>query len=300
MLAIIIPFYKITFFEETLHSLANQSDKRFVVYIGDDNSPDDCKALSEKYSDLISINYVKFKSNLGGRSLVKQWVRCYNLIGNEEWVMFLGDDDVISNRYVEDFYKCLPDIELQSLNVIRYSSIIIDKLSNSISHHYTFPTLELSTTAYINKAKQISRASLSEHIFRRSAFDQVGFFDLPEAWHSDDLLILEISKYGTLFTINSSTAYIRYTDMSVSGQRGNCEGKNKATILFLLYLIGGKLHLFAKKERIYIIWYYFKKLKNFRLLSPNKVIEVLTLFTKVIFNSPGIVKKQVVIEAVKG
>ena len=40
MLAIIIPYYKIVFFEETLKSLSEQTDKRFKVYIGDDASPE--------------------------------------------------------------------------------------------------------------------------------------------------------------------------------------------------------------------------------------------------------------------
>jgi len=38
MLAIVIPYYKRTFFEETLQSLANQTDKRFQVYVGDDTN----------------------------------------------------------------------------------------------------------------------------------------------------------------------------------------------------------------------------------------------------------------------
>jgi len=38
MLAIVIPYYKRTFFEETLQSLAKQTDKRFVVYVGDDTN----------------------------------------------------------------------------------------------------------------------------------------------------------------------------------------------------------------------------------------------------------------------
>ena len=45
MLAIVIPYYKLTFFEATLQSLADQTDKRFMVYIGDDaslESPDIC------------------------------------------------------------------------------------------------------------------------------------------------------------------------------------------------------------------------------------------------------------------
>ena len=39
MLSIIIPYYKLTFFEATLQSLACQSAKRFKVHIGDDASP---------------------------------------------------------------------------------------------------------------------------------------------------------------------------------------------------------------------------------------------------------------------
>lgn len=40
MLAIIIPYYKLAFFEENLQSLSNQTDQRFKVYIGDDASPE--------------------------------------------------------------------------------------------------------------------------------------------------------------------------------------------------------------------------------------------------------------------
>ena len=47
MLAIIIPYYKLTFFEDTLESLANQTDKLFKVYIGDDASPENPTDLLE-------------------------------------------------------------------------------------------------------------------------------------------------------------------------------------------------------------------------------------------------------------
>lgn len=41
MLAKIVPYYKLCFFEETLQSLSNKTDKGFKVYIGDDASPED-------------------------------------------------------------------------------------------------------------------------------------------------------------------------------------------------------------------------------------------------------------------
>jgi len=45
MLVIVIPYFKRTFFEETLQSLAKQTDKRFVGYVGDDAGQKDCVAL---------------------------------------------------------------------------------------------------------------------------------------------------------------------------------------------------------------------------------------------------------------
>lgn len=40
-LSIVIPYYKIDYFEETITSLKNQTDKRFNLYIGNDFSPND-------------------------------------------------------------------------------------------------------------------------------------------------------------------------------------------------------------------------------------------------------------------
>ena len=104
MLAIIIPYYKITFFEATLQSLLSQTDNRFKVYIGDDASIESPLVLLEKYQNRIDFNYNRFQVNYGSFSLVKQWNRCLEMINDEEWVMFLGDDDVLQNNVVSEFF----------------------------------------------------------------------------------------------------------------------------------------------------------------------------------------------------
>ena len=73
MIAIVIPYYKLTFFESILQSLANQTDKRFNVYIGDDASLDDPSSLLEKYNNQFDFVYHKFEKNIGSISLVNQW-----------------------------------------------------------------------------------------------------------------------------------------------------------------------------------------------------------------------------------
>ena len=50
-LAIVIPYYKINYFAETLESLAKQTDHRFHVYIGDDASLHSAEELLKNYED---------------------------------------------------------------------------------------------------------------------------------------------------------------------------------------------------------------------------------------------------------
>src|SRR5436190_2366329 len=124
MLAIIIPYYKLTFFESTLESLADQTDKRFKVYIGDDASLEDCSLLLRKFEGKFDFIYYRFENNLGGISLTKQWERCISLSDKEEWLMILGDDDVLGENVVEEFYKQY-DFFKGKTNLIRYASQII-------------------------------------------------------------------------------------------------------------------------------------------------------------------------------
>ena len=60
MLAIVIPYYKKTFFRETMESIAAQTCKDFVLYIGDDASPENPKEILEEYKDKIQIVYHRF------------------------------------------------------------------------------------------------------------------------------------------------------------------------------------------------------------------------------------------------
>lgn len=61
MLSIVIPYYKITFFDQTLKSLATQTDKRFKVYIGDDASPEPPIDLLENYKGNLTLYIIVLK-----------------------------------------------------------------------------------------------------------------------------------------------------------------------------------------------------------------------------------------------
>lgn len=261
MLAIIIPYYKLTFFEATLQSLADQTNKQFKVYIGDDSSPEDPSILLEKFIGKIDFQYNKFQSNFGGTSLVKHWERCVNLSLNEEWFMILGDDDVLESNCVESFYSKINTVN-QGFNVVRFASCNIDQKGEPISKVFQNPIIESSIDFFFRER----RSSLSEYLFNIEKFFTVGFKDFPLAWCTDILAVLEFSNFENVYSINDSIVYVRISERSISGSKGLERLKSQAAFEFLYYLLVEKKHFFNsfQKEELLkaIIRIYLANKKN--------------------------------------
>jgi glycosyltransferase involved in cell wall biosynthesis len=217
MLTVLIPYYKKVFFRETLLSLSNQVDKRFHVFVCDDDSKDCPKELLKEFNEKFSFTLFKFDENLGGNSLVQQWERCLALVENEKWVMILGDDDVLEPNVVQDFYNNLDEIDSLDIDVVRFSTLIIDGDSKNISKVFCHPKIEKATDSLVRKINNLTRSSLSEYIFKREKFSNYSFKDYPYGLFADDVLILEHSSFNNIFTINSSLIQIRKSNVNLSG-----------------------------------------------------------------------------------
>ena len=107
-LTVVIPYYKRRYFDQTLASLADQEDKSFIVFVGDDRSPEDCSDLIQKYSCSLTIKYQRYVENMVQRSLVSHWNRCVHDT-TSEWVWLFSDDDVASTDCVRSFRRSLAE-----------------------------------------------------------------------------------------------------------------------------------------------------------------------------------------------
>lgn len=248
MLAIVIPYYKLTFFDASLQSLANQTDKRFKVYIGDDASPENPLVLLEKHKNVFDFTYHRFDTNLGSISLVKQWERCMEMTQSEEWVMVFGDDDVLEYNCVAAFYEHIEEIEALKINVIRYASVVIDQLGKRVSKMHEHPKLEKSTDFLMRKLKGGTRSSLSEFIFRKKVLEKIKFKNLPLAWYSDYLAVLECSNFGYMYTINEALVFFRSSGINITSKNDNLVLKNVATFQFYYYLLDEKKAFFNQQQ----------------------------------------------------
>lgn len=253
MLAIIIPYYKRTFFEATLQSLAAQTCQDFKVYIGDDASPENPAMLLEKYKGKFDVVYHRFATNLGGTSLIKQWERCIALSGNEEWLMILGDDDALGENVVAAFYENLKEIKQNGCHVVRFATQIIDTNGTCISDVYVHPTLEKTTDFLARKFSKQTRSSLSEYIFNTSVVFKTGFRNFPLAWHADDMAVLEFTGFENCFSINDVLVYVRLSGVSLTGDGSLDSLKNGATFDFCKVLFDEYSQKFSVEQKAILL-----------------------------------------------
>ena len=253
-LAIVIPYFKINFFDATLQSLAFQTDQRFKVYIGDDASYENPNDLLKKYKEQIDFEYYRFHNNIGGISLVQQWERCLAMTKEEEWIMILGDDDVLEENCVASFYENIDEILRKNCKVIRFATQIINQDSQFISDIYYHPKIENSVDFVMRKLQGHTRSSLSEYIFHKNKLITTQFRDFPLAWYSDLLGVLEFSDFKNIFTINEALVYFRLSGQNITSKNDNLVNKNIATYAFYYYLIDKKSQYFNAPQKQFLLY----------------------------------------------
>ncbi|MEN3322522.1 glycosyltransferase family 2 protein [Mariniflexile soesokkakense] len=272
MLGIVIPYYNYNYFESTLKSLSLQTDKRFNVYIGNDNSVNNPVDIIEKYKECLNITYKSFDNNLGKKSLVKQWKRCIDMTLDETWIMLLGDDDVLGKNCVEFFYANMNNILKEDIEVVRFASQYINEDGNPLKGYplYNHSKIEKATDAYYRKCLGQSRSSLSEHIFSKAAYLKNKLYNYPLAWFSDDRMWLEFTNFQKIYTLNEAVVSIRVTSNSITGKDNNLTEKSEAKMQFYEFLVNQALNKFETKQQEYFLLEYGNVLKENRQLHFNK------------------------------
>ena len=215
-LAIVIPAFKIMYFEKCLESIANQTIKNFTLYIGNDGSHNDFESLIEKYSNKINIVYHRFKENLGGKDLVSHWERCIDLVDGENWIWLFSDDDFMDHTCVENFFRLIdrdPGYDLFHFNVKK-----VDEFNHiTVTQFSPFPELLSVEDFLLGNFKMGYYSTAIEYIFRKSHFynqGRVQNFDL--AWCADTATWIKLGRRNGIRTIESSNVYWRESKLNIS------------------------------------------------------------------------------------
>ena len=216
-LAIVIPAYKLTYLQETLQSIADQTCQSFRVYIGDDGSPHDIGLVVSSFASRLDIVYKRFDSNMGGTDLVAHWERCIDLAEHEEWVWLFSDDDTMDPTCVDLFYRHLPEYE--NIDLIHFNVQKIDGQSKPIelSKFPDFPDHYRVEDFCRDRVNDAQQSFVVEFIFRKSKFYEVGRFQKFDlAWGSDVATCVKLGYPGGIATIPGAKVYWRKSDQNIS------------------------------------------------------------------------------------
>ncbi len=267
-IAIIIPYFKPEFISETLNSLKNQTNKDFKVYISNDASKTELSNLDINLEG-VDFEYVTFAQNMGSVDLVAHWERSLKLVNEEEWVIFLGDDDILGLNAIEVFYSNYDYITQNKNKICRFPISIIDRSGAVVRSIVKQPNKECALNSYIRKLEEKNESYLSEFIFLKEQLIKKGLRHYPLAWHTDDMLLIEVSGEQSILSLNESRVYIRMSDINISMLKSNTKEKELASFMFFRDLFNtniGKLN-YQQRQTIIKSFVFKTKMSKLKLMG---------------------------------
>lgn len=277
-IAVVIPYYKIDFFEETLESLNNQTDKRFNLYIGNDNSPNNPQELIEKYDSIIT-RYKNFDTNIGGNSLSKQWERCIDeFVEDEEWIIVLADDDTLTENCIQEFYSNVEEAEEKGISLIKFKCRVINENNKIVREFPDYPHLQKASVFFGNLYRNIGFSTLSENIFRIEEYRKYKYQDVELAYGSDAIAVLEFSEFGDILFINNAFMSFRDSEVNLSGNRNSTDfrmRKMKGNSEYMGYLLSNYKEKFDYETKVSMSKMLYR---NFRIAYKNDILKNIYYF----------------------
>jgi glycosyltransferase involved in cell wall biosynthesis len=219
-LGIVIPAYKARFLRAALESIASQSSRNFRLYVGDDCSPEPVGEIVREFAGRLDLHYHRFESNLGGKSLTKQWERCLRL-AREPWLWCFGDDDCMESDCVAAFLGEMTKTG-GSHDLYRFNTVWINGAGEIISESPRHPADETGGDFLKARLRGGRNSTLQELIFSRAAWETAGGIpDLPLGWGADDAFIARLGTRRPIHTISGPRVRWRMSEVNISNDGSN-------------------------------------------------------------------------------
>lgn len=228
--AVFIPTYKPSWYlRRCLKSIDNQTlpKDKFKVYIALNGPKDDFEEVIHSALENTNFNYEFFYLEQAGVSNARNF-----LIDNstEEFVVFVDDDDVLSDNYLEELLKVSDANNIGIANVYNFSESLDDLKESYIGK--SFEKLEKTTSSKYKSRKYFS--SPWAKMIHRTIICNVRF-DTALAIGEDSLFMAKISHkvQGVRKTVASACYYVYEREGSATRQKID-KKKELKRIVYLL------------------------------------------------------------------
>ena len=224
LFSILVPAYKSAYLRECIDSIMVQTYKNFELIIVDDASPENLKAIVDKYDDS-RIRYYRNETNVGAVDVVDNWNKCLGY-ATGDYVICMGDDDRLLPNCIEEYDKLIT--KYPGLGVYHAWTEIIDENSEFLDVSSARPEFESAYSLIWHRMDHRNKQYVGDFLFnKKKLIRNGGFYKLPLAWGSDDIsAVIAAIPYGVANTQIVTFQY-RKSPLTLSST-GNVEVKVKA------------------------------------------------------------------------
>ncbi len=221
ILTVIIPNYNgKTFLKECFESLKNQNHQQFEVMVIDNSSTDGS-------ADYIRKNYPEFvlienQENIGFAAAVNQGIKA----SNSKYVFLLNNDVELEGESISSLLKCIKKDE----NIFAVSSKMIQhndptKMDDAGDEYTIFGWTRRvgygkSPNGY-TKEREIFSACAGAAVYRRSIFEEIGYFDENFFAYMEDVDISYRARINGYKCFYCPVAVVYHVGSLTSGSRYN-------------------------------------------------------------------------------
>ena len=218
---IVIPNYNGKhFMEPCLSSLSKQTYKNFHILVVDNASSDgSIEYMEENYPD---IELIKLQKNYGFSKAVNIGIQH----SRTPYVILLNNDTTVDTRYVEEMVKAIE----KSPKIFSVSSKMIQmyhpELIDSAGDLYTLLGWGVCRgcgrpVSNYTKYDEIFTACAGAAIYRRSVFDEIGYFDENHFAYLEDIDIGYRARIYGYYNMYCPTALVYHVGSGTSGSKYN-------------------------------------------------------------------------------
>ena len=218
---IVIPNYNGKhFMEPCLSSLSEQTYKDFHILVVDNASSDgSIEYMEENYPD---IELIKLQKNFGFSKAVNIGIQH----SRTPYVILLNNDTTVDTRYVEEMVKAIE----KSPKIFSVSSKMIQmyhpELIDSAGDLYTLLGWGVCRgcgrpVSNYQKYDEIFTACAGAAIYRRSVFDEIGYFDENHFAYLEDIDIGYRARIYGYYNMYCPTALVYHVGSGTSGSKYN-------------------------------------------------------------------------------
>lgn len=283
-IAIIIPAYKPDYLASSLNSLANQIDKDFAIYIGDDCSPFDLWTIIEPFKETLDITYIRFENNLGGQDLVAHWNRCLKMIKGEEFFIMFSDDDLMESTCISSLKDAVKSFDA---DVFHFNLQIIDGHGQQVGIPKSFPKILSSLDFFELLCTGSIDARIPEFVFKTDHFiKEGGFENFQHAIRTDNATVIKCAFSKGIHTVEGPHVLWRDSGINISSSAGPKSKERYETFLSTSVSFFNWMEQTCLKNGVPFPWsitrrfdYLFNAGYNFRsIIGTNTMFAILKEF----------------------